>query len=1084
MPRPHETDRHDKPGTSAFPYVVGRADEMRTVATTLDALRTGTGGFLQVVGEPGIGKTYLLAAIREAALAEGMYVLSGRATEFEQEMPFQILLDALYQYPDLARLRRLLPPAAAEALHAFIPDPDRPAGPGANPDILPPSAIRPEPGIDRFRLFQTLHQVLARMAQRPVVVLLDDVHWADPGSIDFLDFLSRRPIPGPVLIVLAHRDRQTPTQLRYALARDTDHGAVTRIELGPFSLAEAARLLGDRPGTRRIAELHEKSHGNPLYLLTLDRSQGPVRRFRADAGKHADDTSSRLESLILGETLGLSPEETAVAATAAVMGDPISPELLAAVMAGPSLGQVEHALNGLADRDLIRQAPSGPGLVFRHPLVRRVIYDRSAPTWRAEIHRKALSLLTERGASAAERVQHVERCATAWSPEYEAVLCQAGHESMATSPLTAAHWFGVALALLPGGAQFRTRRFELSYLLARALVLGGRFTDSRDLLHGLLDEASEPTVVNRSDAVILCAHAEQRLGRYPEAIALLRAEITRLGVQTSPERIGLCLELGLTALLANDYPTARADISWALHAARETGDRLGEATALAFSAFGEICVGHTFVARSAADAASELVDGMPDRTLAGEREALCMLGWAEMLLERFADADRHLARGRAIIRRTGHSHGLPHVLLGQCLVAMFTGRMTEALEHAEDAEDAARLVGSDHLLGIVLAIKAPIQVWTSPLGEGDAALAGARAATVLFTGSAVNSWWARNALMLRGHAELTNGDPAACVDLVFSAGGPELLMLGAPLVPEYTEILISALIKLGQIERAEELASFAVLLADRLDLPGQRAHAARARGLLAALRGDHRSADAEFAFAEAGFARAGRPVEQARTMVFRARTLVELGRREQAVAALARSAEQAAGGGAVWVRDELVRVRALIVGAHGSGPGGDDGSPSGADSARNAGSAGSWDSAAGAGRTDRSVRSGGTGNPASVGGAPSATGTHAIAKGVGPPPVPAARRVPQPAEKPARPRTGPTSLDSLTDRERQVALLVGAGRSNRQIATQLRVSERTVESHMANVYRKLGLPSRVSLARLVVHEAAAGNQDPDTFSSR
>ena len=924
MSRPHDTDRHSPPEVSAadvFPHVVGRADEMRTIATALSALRTGTGGFLQVVGEPGIGKTFLLAAVRETALAQGMQVLSGRATEFEQEMPFHILLDALYGYPDINRLRGLLPPAVAEALHSFMPDPDRLAGPGAATMPFSSAAVvRPELDIDRFRLFQTLHQLLTVMAQQPVVVLLDDVHWADPGSIDFIDFLSRRPIPGPVLIVVAHRDRQTPTQLRYTLARDTDRGAVTRIELGPFSPEEAAKLLGGRPGTRRIAELHEKSHGNPLYLLTLDRSHGRVRSLRDPAREDGDDTSSRLESLILGETLGLSAQEMAVAATAAVMGDPILPELVAAVMAGPSLADVEQVLNRLVGRDLMREAPSGPGLVFRHPLVRRVIYDRSAPTWRVEIHRKALALLTERGASAAERVRHIEHCAAAWAPEYETVLCQAGHDSMATSPLTAAHWYGVALSLLPAGEEFRQRRFEISYLAARALGLGGRFTESRDLLHEILNDASEPTVVNRSDAVVLCAHAEQRLGRYPEAIALLRAEIARLGVQTSPERVDLCLELGLTALLANDYPGARADISWALQAAREIGDRLGEATALAFSAFGEICVGHTAVARGAADLASELVDGMPDGAMAGERETLCMLGWAEMLLERFADADRHLARGRAIIRRTGQSHGLPHVLLGQCLVAMFTGRMTEALEHAEDAEDAARLVGSDHLVGIVLAIKAPIQVWTSPRGHGDAALAGARTAAELFTGSAVNSWWARNALMLRGHAELTNGDPATCVDLVFQAGGPDLMMLGAPLVPEYAEILISALIKLGQIDRAEDLADSAVALADSLDLPGQRAHAARARGLLSALRGDHRSADTEFALADSCFARAGRAVEQARTMVFHARTLVELGRGEQAVGALARSAEQAAARGAIWVRDELDRVRELIVGAHGPEP--------------------------------------------------------------------------------------------------------------------------------------------------------------------
>jgi len=996
MTRPHERD------LGSQHLVVGRDDEMQAVDAAFDALIAGTGGFLQVVGEPGIGKTYLLAAIRETALAKGIQVLSGRATEFEQEMPFQILLDALSEHRDLARLLEGLPPGAGEVLA-----PDQPPGARSAPDI------------DRFRLFQALRQVLTEMTDRPTLVLLDDVHWADPGSIDFIAFLSRRPIAGPVLIVVAHRERQAPAQLRYALARDTDHGTVTRIELGPLSLADSTRLLGDRHGTRRIAELHEKSHGNPLYLLTLDRSNGYSRRPGESARREGGDASSRLEALILGETVTLSPSELAVASTAAVVGDQFSPELLTAVMAGPTLGEVEHALNSLVGRDLIREVTSGPGLVFRHPLVRRVIYDQSAPTWRVDVHRRALALLADRGASASERVHHVEHCATAWSAEYEAVLCQAGEEAMSTSPLTAAHWYGVALGLLPHNEEFLPRRFELSFLVARALGLGGRFAESRDLLHEILQDASETTMVNRSEAVVLCAHAEQRLGRYSEAIALLRAEVARLGTGTSSQRIGLCLELGLTALLANDYPAARADISAALSAARETGDRLYEATALAFSAFGEICVGHTDVAREAASAASALVDGMTDSALTGERETLCMLGWAEMLLERFSDADRHLARGRAIVRRTGQSHGLPHVLLGQCLVAMFTGRMAEALEQAENAEDAARLVGSDHLLGIVLAIKAPIQVWTSRRGRGDAALAGARAATALFTGSAVNSWWARNALVLQGHAELTNGDAASCIELILRAGGPDLRMLGAPLVPEYAEILISALLKLGQTDRAEELAHLAITHAEQLDLPGQRAHAVRTRGLLSALRGDHQSADADFTRAVAAFAQAGRVVEQARTAVFHARTLVMLGRREEALTALARSTAQAAGCGAVWVRDELERVREQVVG---SVP---ELGPHAAESAP-----------ASASRDDP---------------------PNDIAHGLAAPSSPALYN-------------SAALLAALTDRERQIALLVGAGHSNRQIATRLFLSERTVESHMGNVYRKLGVASRVALARLLARE--------------
>ena len=966
--------------------IIGRNSELRTVSAAFDKLQTGSGGFLQIVGEPGIGKTHLLAALRAIAVAHGFDVLSGRASEFERRIPFQILLDALHDQVDSEGLEKILPPATVDIVRSISAGTGwlEPPGPGSAPDI------------DRFRLFQALRQLLIVLASRPLVVLLDDVHWADPGSIDFLDYLSRHPIGAPLLVVVAHRDRQAPAQLRYALARNTDHGTVTRIELGPLSRTEAATLIRERPGSSQIDELYQESQGNPLYLLTLGRRDGQTGPSRA--GRNGGDMSSRLESLILGEIMSLSPGEMTVASTAAVVGDPFSVELLSTV-ADLDDDEVQSSLHGLMDRDLIRSVPHSPSLAFRHPLVRRVVYGRTDPAWRMEVHRRSLTLLTSLGSPAVERAHHIEHSAAVWSAKHAEVLRQAGQESMSTSPLTAAHWFRVALNLLPDSAEFDDERFEVGYLLARALCLGGRFTESRDLLHAILHDATADSAANRSAAVILCAHAEQRLGQYREAIALLRHEIARLGSHAPLERVGLCLELGLTGLLANDYPAARAEIGWALATAREAGDVLGEATALAFSAFGEICVGHVAVAREAAAAAADLVDGLPDSALVDEREALSMLGWAEMLLELFADAERHLARGRAIIHRTGQSHGLPHVLLGQCLVSMFTGRMTEALERAEHAEDAAHLVGSDHLLGIVLAIKAPILVWVSPLGEGAAALATARRASELFSGSSQDSWWARNALFLRGHAELTNGDPRTCVKLLLKSGGPDLRLLGAPLQAEYTEILVLALLKLGDTERAAMYAERAVVFAEELDLPGQRAHAARAQGIVLATAGDHRAAHREFARADAWFDQSGKSVEQARTALFGARTLAALRRPDEAVAMLTRAVAQAEAGGALWVRDELNRVH------------------------------------------------------------------QQVAQGIA-----EAERRPVPGPEPAA-AADLAAFTTLTARESEIARMVGTGQTNRQMATLLRLSERTVEAHLANVYRKLGLPSRAAVADMLAREA-------------
>ncbi|HTJ72570.1 MAG TPA: AAA family ATPase [Actinospica sp.] len=850
---------------------VGRDTEIRVIQETLDALEGGVGGLLQVVGEPGIGKTRLLTVIRDLATERGIRV---------------------------------------EVLRSFFEDAAEPTA-----EV---EAHRSEPGGDggRFRLFQELRRTLLAAASRPLVMLLDDVHWVDGATIDFLEFLSRRPIPAPLLLVIASRDRQTPPRLRYALARIADHDSGGRIELGPLAHSEAASLIGVRPRSPRIDELYAESGGNPLYLMTLDRND------------------NCLQSLVLGEITALSPGERTVASIAAVLGDPLSPTLLAEVAAGGS-DDVEAALATLIERDLIRPVAGGPTFAFRHPLVRRAVYDSTPPTWRIAVHRRALTLLTRDAAAAVELAGHIEQCVDTYSAEHFAVLLQAGQDTMRSAPLTAAHWFQAALRLLPQTAEFAASRRTTESRLARALCLGGRFEASRELLHDILHSDDAGVAVDRGQTVVLLAHVERLLGRYPEALALLRTEVARLTpAPPSPERVRLCSELGLTAALANDYPSARADLCWARDVARGSEDLLGEATALAFQSFGEICTGETAAARAAADRAGVIVDALPDGVLSDGRETLCMLGWAELLLERFADAERHLARARTVIGRTGHRDGLPHVLVGQALVDLSTGHRRSALERAEQAEDAARLVGGGHLLGIALAVRATILLDWSRSGQDDSALKAARRATELFGGSALGSWWGRHALMVRGWAESSAGDARACVEYAIRASGPDLRLLGASLVPQYCEVLVSALLRLGDVQRAMEFATLATESADRLGLPGQSAYAARAQGLVAAARGEHERAATEFAAAAAGFAASGRVLERA-----------------------------------------PVRVT--------------------------------------------------------------------------PPPGP---------------------LTVLTGREREVADLAGAGRSNRQIATRLRLSERTVESHLANVYRKLGVASRLMLAKLLTGE--------------
>nr|BFE69503.1 hypothetical protein GCM10020092_028040 [Actinoplanes digitatis] len=167
-----------------------------------------------------------------------------------------------------------------------------------------------EPPVEPFA------EVLRSAAGQRHVLIVDDVHRADPASARLLAGLLRHPPLGPVLLVLAHRPRQLTGDLAAALATATDAGVVRRVALRPLTPAESAALLPSAPPHRR-SELHEAAAGNPLYLLGSAGTPGAVPK--------------RVRAALEPELLVGSPTERLVVWAAAVAGDPADPELIAAV---------------------------------------------------------------------------------------------------------------------------------------------------------------------------------------------------------------------------------------------------------------------------------------------------------------------------------------------------------------------------------------------------------------------------------------------------------------------------------------------------------------------------------------------------------------------------------------------------------------------------------------------------------------------------------------------------------------------------------------------------------------------------------
>src|SRR4051812_34573400 len=243
--------------------MIGRDGELAIVDLLLEGLGNGTGGVLYIEGEPGIGKTALISEAIARAVESGHSTLSGRAAEFERDLPFGVFSDALE--PGLAGLE----PADLEVL---VGDPG-PLG-TAFPSLRRLTRPRGQGGRDERQLsLRAVRALLENVGSgRPLAIALDDLHWADPASVDLICHVLHRPLEGPVLMFLAARSRMSTPRLVAALEEAQRRGSAQRVELSALSAAEAGELLGDSIDPVLGEHLYRESGGNPFYLEQLASS--------------------------------------------------------------------------------------------------------------------------------------------------------------------------------------------------------------------------------------------------------------------------------------------------------------------------------------------------------------------------------------------------------------------------------------------------------------------------------------------------------------------------------------------------------------------------------------------------------------------------------------------------------------------------------------------------------------------------------------------------------------------------------------------------------------------------------------------
>lgn len=446
---------------------VGRRDELSLLRTLLARTRAGAGvGLVTVVGEPGIGKSRLVHELgtgdaerweaRVAPYGEGS-AFSPLAELFAERMGADGVASFLADlFPDDEERRRV-------ELHVLrLVGLDRADGAVA------------ERGLESFAAWRRVLEATA--ARRPLVLVLEDLQWADDALLDFAEHLVEWAAPVPLLVLCTAR----PDLLRRRPGWGGGAQNALTLSLAPLTDAETARLVADvlgcGPREQECAVLVNRAGGNPLYAEQL-------ARMLAETGAPADDIPGTVHAVIAARIDRLPADEKLLLLDAAVVGPSFAPEALVA-LAGRDDAAVEAGLHALERLELVaRRGGDDRDWAFRHRLVREVAYGALARAARVEKHRQVATWLEAqgRGDGATEQVayhylrarEEAIACGLAHAEldgrAREALVLAAARALRLDAFAAAARLYAQALDLWPAGGAERARHL-LGY--ARALWSG------------------------------------------------------------------------------------------------------------------------------------------------------------------------------------------------------------------------------------------------------------------------------------------------------------------------------------------------------------------------------------------------------------------------------------------------------------------------------------------------------------------------------------------------------------------------------------------------------------------------------------
>lgn len=484
-----------------------------------------------IAGEAGLGKSRLVAEFTTRLSADTV-ILLGRCPEFGNDgvpfAPFVSVMRALVRQLGVDRVATLLP-VSRPALSRWLPE-------------LAAHAGSAEPDTDRIRLFGEILTVLEQLAVRqPVVVVLEDLHWADDSSRELLAFLVANTAQCDLLLVGTYRpaDSAAMRSLVAGLRRDPGVRLVvpqplTRHEVG----RQLAALFGREPEPGTIARIFERSKGIPLFVEALSSSP--------------DETPADLSELLLGYLTGLPPETKALLRLAAVAGSPVRHALLDSATELDE-DRLHHALRQLIDQQVL--VVHDTGYEFRHILIRDAVYDHLLPIERKRLHAKLSQALR-----------------TSPDAQHTGELAYHAHAAGDLPLALAASWSAAATAEAVGAHRERLRHLDrVLELWDRVPDAAARITTERlDVLEQVVEACYQGGIVEQGITAADEALLLIDIGSAPQRAA--RLFYYRAGLKNHSSNGGDDDLLHALALLPADPPTVlRGEVLAELAAARVFG---------------------------------------------------------------------------------------------------------------------------------------------------------------------------------------------------------------------------------------------------------------------------------------------------------------------------------------------------------------------------------------------------------------------------------------------------------------------------------------------------------------------------------